>query len=133
MTTIKNIKKENQEYPEGMDITVIPPGEYCYRIRKIEPGEILSTDVDRYGKDLREYSYHKGYKSVLCPYWKRTDYGTVRCNFMDYEALDDEDPKARELAIAYFNDEKAPDRFERSWLLPDEIKICGIKENEDED
>lgn len=114
-----------------MDTSLIPPGEYCYRIVKIGEGETLSRDISKFGRELREYPYHGAYKEVLCPYWHRTEYGTVRCDFLGREFVDDKDSRAIEKIIAYFGSPDAPDRFERSWALPDEIKICGVREDED--
>lgn len=72
------------------DPSKILPGEFCYRIYPLKPGEILSTDASQFGRNLREYPYHPGFKEVLCPYWQRTDYGTVKCLFMETEVLDEE-------------------------------------------
>ena len=58
---------------------LILSGEYCSRIVEIQDGEVLRDDVDRHGKNLREFTYHEGSKCMLCPYWNRTDYGTVHC------------------------------------------------------
>lgn len=114
-----------------MDDSLIPPGKYCYRVIKIREGEILSRDINKFGRELREFSYHSAYKEVLCPYWHRTEYGTVRCDFLGREFVDEEYSTAIEKIISNFGSPDAPDRFERSWALPDEIKICGVRENED--
>ncbi len=114
-----------------MDASLIPPGGYCYRVIKIKDGEVLSREIEKFGRELREYHYGGNYKEVLCPYWQRTEYGTVRCNFLDLEFIDDEDEKAHEKIVSHFGAPDAPDRFGRSWALPDEIKICGIREDED--
>ena len=113
-----------------MDDSVIPQGSFCYRVEKIRDGESLSEDVARFGKELREYRYHGNFKEVLCPYWKRTDYGTVRCNFLDKEVIDDEDAKAQEKVMKYFGISDASKKFVVSWALSDEIKICGVREDE---
>lgn len=113
-----------------MDDSVIPPGDHCYRVVKIREGEILNGDINQFGKELREYRYHGNYKEVLCPYWQRTDYGTVRCNFLDKEVVDDEDLEAREKIMKHFGISNPGEKFDFSWALPDEIKICGINEDE---
>ncbi len=112
----------------------IPPGEYCYRVEPIREGEVLSREISRFGKDLREYSYCKGYKSVLCPYWRRTDYGTVRCEYLDREVLDDEsaDPRVSLKLLAERIGEEAARDFPRDWKLADEIKICGVNEDDED-
>ena len=63
----------------NIDTNLIPIGEDCFRLELIGPGEQLSHDGERFGKDLRQFSYGGGYKQVLCPYWQKTHYGTVRC------------------------------------------------------
>ena len=113
-----------------MDTSVIPPGRYCYRVIKIQDGEVLSREIEKFGRELREFPYWRNYKEVLCVYWQRTDYGTVRCNFLDQEFID-EDEKAHEKIIACFGVPDALNKFRHSWALPDEIKICGIREDED--
>jgi hypothetical protein len=115
------------------DSSSIPAGKYCYRLVRIQPGEILSKEVARFGKDLREYSHHTGYKEVLCPYWQRTDYGTVRCNFLDREVIDEDDSKAKALIQARFGVTDASNQFGMSYFLSDEIKVCGQREDEDAD
>lgn len=86
----------------------IPVGPFCYSLVPIADGEVLSDDVERFGKELREFRYHGQNKEVLCPYWRRTDYGTVVCDFLHKEVHDD------------------------SWALPDELKICGINDPDSE-
>jgi hypothetical protein len=108
-----------------MDASLIPSGEYCYRVVKIREGEILSRDLEKFGRELREARYHGEYKRVLCPYWQSTEYGTVRCDFLDREFIDD-----TEKILAHFGGQDAPSRFEYFLVLPDEIKICGIREDE---
>lgn len=114
-----------------MDNTLIPSGGFCYRVVKIQDGEIMRDDREAFGRTLREFTYHAPYKAVLCPYWQRTAYGTVRCEFLNREYIDDERANAIAEMIAYFGDPNAPSRFQHSWALPDEIKICGEREDED--
>ena len=88
------------------DTSVIPVSDYfCCQIVEIQPDEILSTDIERFGKDLREYRYSENTKEILCPYWFRTDHNTVRCVFLDIE--DDMDsPLADEQKICNINFEE---------------------------
>jgi hypothetical protein len=116
------------------DPSKIPPGEYCYRVYPLKPNETLSKDYDQFGRSLREYSHHTGFKRVLCPYWQRTDYGTVQCLFMEREVLWDEYPDTKQslaLLAAKIGEEAAND-FPRDWELTDEIKICGVNEDQDD-
>lgn len=114
---------------------LIPVGEFCYRIVELAPGEVLSREHDRYGRDLREFPYHRGTKCVLCPYWQRTNHGTVRCEYLGKEVLDDEAEdwgQALALATEYFGAGQVDQKVGRSWALADEIKVCGVNEDADE-
>lgn len=112
-----------------MDESLIPYGQFCYRIEKIGDGEVLSRDIERFGKDLREYSYFGDLKEVLCPYWIRTDYGTVRCEFLGREVVDEDDRKALAKIARHFGEEAAK-TISYSYELADELKICGIREED---
>lgn len=116
-----------------MDTSLIPSGEFCYSVVKIREGEILSQEIEKFGRELREFQYYGDYKEVLCPYWQKTEYGTVRCNFLDREFIDDDDPTSIEKIVTNFGSSDAPSKFERSWALPDEIKICKIRDDEDDE
>jgi len=87
-------------------------------------GEKLSADIAQFGKDLREFSYRPGYKEVLCPYWRKTDYGMIRCDFLDVQSLDEDDDQSQMKAIEYFGSEQEFDRNNHYSYLYDEIKIC---------
>ena len=115
------------------DESVIPPGEHCYRVYPIRDGEVLSWDHDRFGKDLREFSYGPGFKEVLCPYWRRTEYGTVKCEFLGMEVLDNEinDHNESVALLAKRIGLEAAQQFPAS-LLADEIKECDIRYDEDD-
>lgn len=111
------------------DSSLIPSGGFCYRVEEIRDGEVLSDDIERFGKDLREFRYHGNHKEVLCPYWQRTDYGTVRCTYLGREVVDEDDPAAKGKWMARFGE--ARPNFQGigySWALPDEIKICAVRE-----
>lgn len=114
-----------------MDTSVIPFGDYCYRIVQIRPDEVISTDIDRFGKDLREYRYHGNTKEILCPYWHRTDYGTVQCKFLNIEIFDEDEPKSKKMVIEHFQDTSTIEMIGYSYLLSDEIKICNINCDEE--
>lgn len=112
------------------DPALIPVGENCYRLVPIAPGAVLDDDAWRYGMDLREFRYHGDWKTVLCPYWRRTGHGTVRCEFLDREVFDEDDDHAREKVVALFGD-RAEGRVGRAWELADEFKVCAIHYTED--
>ncbi|HET8701900.1 MAG TPA: hypothetical protein VFL97_09570, partial [Nitrococcus sp.] len=76
-----------------------------------------------------------GYKEVLCPYWQRTENGTIRCVFTDLEVLDDESQDAEEslsLLATHLGSKERANAFPRNWALADEIKVCGINEDKDD-
>lgn len=112
------------------DKSVIPFGSYCYQLINIEKGEILADAIERFGKDLREFSYSHTLKEILCPYWRMTDYGMVLCEYLDVQCLDEDDPDARSKALLHFGSEAALASLNRPSLLYDEIKICDINVDE---
>ncbi len=109
-----------------LDPTLIPDGPYCYRIEPKEES-FANGDVRRYGMELREYSHHGQWKAVLCPYWRRTEHGTIRCQFVGDECLDDGDPEAREKSARHFKSLGLDPCLASSWL-GDECKTCGVRE-----
>lgn len=115
------------------DTSVIPSGGFCYRVVRIAEDDVLGTDVSRLGKELREFRHHGDYKAVLCPYWQRTDYRTVRCTYLDVEVVDEDDPDARQRIVNHFGSAASLERIGRSWSLADELKICGVRDDEDAD
>jgi len=81
---------------------LIPQGSFCYSIVDLEEGEILDSDAARFGKDLREFAYGPGRKEVLCPYWRKTNYGMVRCEYLNVESLLEDEAEAYDLAIQHY-------------------------------
>ena len=69
---------------------------------------------------------------VLCPYWRRTEHGTVRCEYLGQEFLDEYDPDAREKSIRHFAALSIEPCLAHSWLY-DEWKICGVREDSMDD
>ena len=114
---------------------LIPYGEYCYSVEVLGPGESLSNDVDRYGFDLREFRYHNDRKAILCPYWRRTSHGTVRCEkllrevFAERESFEVERMKA----AAHFGEKSVGRSVGYSYELADEIKVCNINMTNEND
>jgi len=110
------------------DASVIPSGDFCYQVVELAEGEVLSKEIERFGIDLREFPYRPGLKEVLCPYWQKTDYGMVRCDYLEQECLDEDDETALENAIAHYGSREQFDAINKHSLLYDEIKVCGIRE-----
>lgn len=111
------------------DPSLIPPGRYCYRWVDVAPCEVVPEAGPEFGRLQREsMGYHPSIKQVLCPYVERSGYGTVRCLFLQREAVvfgnDREDliPKL----MNRFGTPDAFDWFEEDSLLGDYIKVCGF-------
>lgn len=117
-----------------MDKSLIPPGPFCYRVVKIRAGEIMSQDYERYGQALRESPYgNSAYKRILCPYWTKTEYTTVRCAFLNTEFYTDVISCDKKKILAHFDTTEIPDYIKFSHYIHDEIKVCGIKDGVDDE
>jgi hypothetical protein len=80
----------NKQIPESLlhkkHPLIIPAGRFCYRVLPTEITYIIKMNSPRLGLDVREAGTGTpGEKFVLCPYWERTDYGTVRCGYQNRE------------------------------------------------
>lgn len=94
------------------DTSIIPKGEYCDGLR-ITFGVTTSN---------------------LCPYWQKTDYGMIRCNYMGLEDLNEFDIiEAQKLAIAHYGSEEAYLNAGYGSALHDEQKICDVNMEWDDD
>jgi len=113
------------------DPSKIPPGENCYRLYPLRDGEELIQDVSLFGRSLREFPFLPGWKEVLCPYWQLTDYGTIKCLFLDQEFLNEDHEDSFSLLSEKFGDAFVQN-YPRSWMLLDEIKICGINKDKED-
>ena len=109
-----------------LDPSLIPDGPYCYRV-ELKEESFVNGDVRRYGKELREFSHHGLWKAILCPYWHRTEHGTIRCEYVGQECLDEDDREARDKSIRHFTALGLEPCLSLSWLA-DECKICGIRD-----
>ena len=127
----KVLSPGDTEYTNIRDATQIPPGEYCYRVVELAEGEVLSKDIERFGKDLREFSYRPGLKEILCPYWRKTDFGMVCCDYLEQACLNEDEENALEKAIAHYGSREQFEANNKHSLLYDEIKICGISTEAD--
>ncbi|MCB1881213.1 MAG: hypothetical protein KDI54_14370 [Gammaproteobacteria bacterium] len=90
---------------EKKDESLIPTGGYCYRLKRIEKGEVLNRDIERFGKELRKFPHHGDFKEILCPYWMKTDYGTARYEFLGIEAFDANEDLDMEKIVEKFGTE----------------------------
>jgi hypothetical protein len=113
------------------DTAAIPTGNRCYRLVRMRPGESLSRKTTRFGNDLREYPFGEGWKAVLCPYWYRTDYGMVCCDYLKVQSLDEDDSDAKDKAIRHFGSEELFESANMPSFLYDEMKICEIRQDAD--
>jgi hypothetical protein len=112
----------------------VPPGDHCYRLTVIAVAEAVPKDLARFGFELREYS-SRGLKTSLCPHWRLTEHGTVRCELLDVEVLSEREAFSVALAKAtvHFGELEVDAKVGRSSFLADEIKICEINLDEPED
>lgn len=72
--------------------------------------------------------YNASVKVVWCPYFERSGYGTVRCLFLQREAVvfgNDREDIAPKL-MNRFGTPDAFDWFEEDSPLGDRIKVCGL-------
>lgn len=99
------------------DMSLIPEGQFCYQTIRVEV-----VDEKGYVKDIYSVNPYD-----RCPYWQRTDYGTVRCLFLGREVVDEYGGNnAIQKITQHFGEEKALEQFEYCSDLADEIKICRI-------
>lgn len=105
---------------------LIPAGSFCYRVLPTEVTFIIKMDSPRLGLDVRESGTRTpGERVVLCPYWERTDYGTVRCGYQNREVLGME-KNDWQLAGAKLG-EDVERGLETLTYLADMIKECGVR------
>lgn len=110
---------------------LIPVGDFCYARVPLEVGEALEPwDSERCGRELREVPTRGG-KRVLCPFWQRTDHGTVRCAFTGDEEW--ENAGVYDAVGELFGYPAAHARFRPPHVLEDEIKTCGVNEDDGDD
>ena len=112
----------------------VPAGNYCYRRTYLAEGENPTTDWDRLGREVREYS-GRGIKFSLCPHWTLTEHGTVRCELLNVEVLSEREDflVALAKATAHFGELEADAKVGRSSSLSDEVKICKVNLDEPDD
>lgn len=94
------------------DTSVIPKGYYCYTP--------IGWDGDRY-------------LTKPCPYREYTEYGTVRCNYLDVESIDPTPSgiESYQKAVEYFGSEDKVWKIDNGGLIWDAVKECGINDEEE--
>lgn len=110
------------------DPTKIPKGEYCYSRVAIQNNELTNGSYERFGYEVREVKTKDNDKIVLCPYWVRTEYGTIRCNFLNEEFIDDDlnYKYALDLRVKHFGSLTKAETYKTHPLFTDNIKICKL-------
>ena len=105
-------------------INKIPYGYYCYTFRKEirnDNGELIGFDINR------------------CPYWKvkklkNSEIEYYHCKYLNENDMGNLSDEEYHKILNYFgNDENKVNDFFKLWLLWDQVKECGINEDEDED
>lgn len=93
------------------DTSVIPEGDVCY------------TPIGWEGNR---------YLTIPCPYREFTNYGAVRCNYLEVDSIDPT-PHGREdfiKAVEYFGSEDAVWEADNGGLIWDGVKECGVNEDD---
>ncbi|MBU0752978.1 MAG: hypothetical protein KJ787_04065 [Gammaproteobacteria bacterium] len=101
---------------------LIPEGKFCYRIEV--SAESIHPSSPAVGGQVREAKFGDREKMVLCPYWMRTEHGTVRCGYLSIE-VEGMVSGDYELSTEHYGVEKTG-TIEWS-LLSDKIKVCQVK------
>jgi hypothetical protein len=87
----------------------IPKGRYCYESMEMtEDGTFLQLGT--------------------CPYWKPTNHGTVRCEYMKEEQLVADSSTAYEQALEFFGSRENLERETEEGVMWDQVKECGEEE-----
>lgn len=76
----------------------------------------------------RCYSVNDNGNKIMCPYFETTDYGVVRCSYLNLSSVITDNAELYLKAIKHFGSEEALDDATRSLLLCDMAKECGINE-----
>ncbi|HPK01179.1 MAG TPA: hypothetical protein PLS90_01855 [Candidatus Sumerlaeota bacterium] len=115
----------------GKPIDQIPQGDYCYESH-IPGGEDNDPELAACLKDGETLNaayfvlWVEKHKERNCPYWEATDYGTVKCHYLEEEALglDEED---YEKALAQFGSEEELARnCTDNFCLADACRSCRL-------
>lgn len=105
------------------DTQLIPKGKFCYRVEPLAEG-LLHPSSPEVGGQVREAKFGDKEKIVLCPYWIRTEHGTVRCEYLNIE-VEGMASGDYELSLKHYGVEKTA---QIEWsLLSDKIKVCQAK------
>ena len=80
--------------PEEEAKLKIPHGRYCSWSENVEGIPMIEYKrkvIERFRKvrdwDAYRKANYEGTSLHFCPYWSRTDYGTIRCNYLGIEAI----------------------------------------------
>lgn len=118
---------------KGKPIDKIPDGDYCYS------SHIPADKVKQYKECERIYGPESGESFALwvelhiettCPYREWTDYGTVKCHFLEEEAVG-LSTENYEKALKHFgSEEKLKEACQGDDMLADAVRRCrGIVES----
>lgn len=83
--------------------TAIPPGLYCYFNSK-----------------------------TYCPFFKKTDHGTIRCDYLNLEGVDYNQEDNYDLALQYFGSDDELEKQAPLQFLWDAVKECNENDDIDE-
>ena len=119
--------KKDLARTKGKPIHKIPDGDYCYS------SHIPADKVKQYNEFERIYGPESGESFVLwvelhiqtnCPYREWTDYGTVKCLFLEEEAVGMSD-ESYEKALKHFGSvERLEEECQGGDILADAVRCC---------
>lgn len=116
--------------------TAIPPGGFCYRVLPRTADEVLEVPGSWFGDRERETGFvGPDLKRRLCPFWTETPHGTVRCEWLGMEQVTQRISQEAALALIAGQFRPGPScrNVQNGNWLPDEIKICGVNEDDEGD
>lgn len=119
---------EKMRLIQNKDIQQIPRGDYCYERWLPEEAEAeFDALVEKYGELSGEalIMYSERSQTRDCPYWEHTDYGTIKCHFLEEEVVGWPEEE-RTKAAAHFGSEEEANRIcTGSMVLSDSVRCCN--------
>jgi len=112
---------------KGKPTDEIPDGDYCYTTH------IPEDKINQYVECERENGPNSGESialyielsvETLCPYREWSNYGTVKCHFLEEEAVGLSDEAYQQALAHYGSKEKLEEECQGSMLLADAVRCC---------
>ena len=115
-------------FTHGKPIDKIPDDCYCYT------ADIPADKIEQWNESVRLYGEISVESLMLwdelkiittCPYQEWTDYGTVKCHFLEEEAVGLFDENYQEALAHFGSEEKMEEECQGGDLLADAVKCCN--------